>query len=327
MLALLLACGCVMGGCGANGADTTPEGLTRVNLALDFYVNPDHAGIYEALDHGFFRKAELAVDPQVPSDPAAPIKEVATGRVDLAISYEPEVLLAREQGLPVVAVAALVNRPLTSLISLPDAGIASPGDLAGKTVATAGIPYQDAFLAAILRRVGLETGDVSEVDVGLNLLPAVLSGRADAMLGGFLNVEGVDLRLRGKDPVVVPVDRLGVPSYDELVLVANSEDVRSDPQTIRRFLAALERGTRVAAADPDAATRAILDAGQGLEPRLTGAEVRRTLPLLMGPTRNEPFGYMDPRAWRRFERFLANRGLLDSRPPIGELIDNSLLPE
>jgi putative hydroxymethylpyrimidine transport system substrate-binding protein len=323
-LAVLVLTLCV--GCGEKSEDTTPEGLDRVSLALDFYVNPDHAGIYQAIDRGFFADAGLSVDPQVPSDPSAPIKEVATGRADLAISYEPEVLLARDQGLPVTAVAAIVQRPLTSLISLPAAGIATPRDLTGKTIATAGIPYQDAFLKAILERVGLTTDDVTEVDVGLNLLPAVLSGRADAMLGGFLNVEGVDLRLRGKEPRVVPVDQLGVPTYDELVLVANSEDLRSDPDPIRAFLVALERGTRDAAAHPEQATKAILEAGQGLEPKLTAAEVRKTLPLLLPASKREPFGFMDPQAWERFERFMAANDLLESKPPVDEVIDNGLLP-
>ncbi len=136
----------------------------------------------------------------MPSDPSAPIRQVAAGRADLAISYEPEVLLAQDQGLPVIAVAAVVPHPLTSLISLPEAGIAQPADLRGKTIATAGIPYQAAYLDTILEEAGLTPDDVSQKDVGFNLLPAVLSGSADAMLGGFLNVEGVDLAERGEHP-------------------------------------------------------------------------------------------------------------------------------
>ncbi len=171
----------------------------------------------------------------MPSDPSAPIREVAAGRVDLAISYEPEVLLAHDQGLPVKAVGALVDRPLTSLISLPEAGIATVSDLRGKTIATAGIPYQADFLDEILSRRGMSLDDVTQVDVGLNLLPAVLSGRADAMLGGFRNIEGVDLAERGRDPRVVPVDRIGIPTYDELVLVASSDRIADDPEPIRRL--------------------------------------------------------------------------------------------
>jgi putative hydroxymethylpyrimidine transport system substrate-binding protein len=188
-----------------------------------------------------------------------------------------------------------VPRPLTSLISLPEAGIAAPADLAGKTIATAGIPYQADFLDAILSREGLSLEDVTQVDVGLGLLPAVLSGRADAMLGGFRNIEGVDLAERDRDPRVVPVDELGIPTYDELVLVAGSDRVADDPEPLRLFVAALERGTRAAVDDPEAATQAVLDAGEGLDPDLTQAEIDATLPLLLPERSSQPFGYMDGR--------------------------------
>jgi putative hydroxymethylpyrimidine transport system substrate-binding protein len=295
-------------------------------VALDFYVNPDHAGLFTALERGYFEQAGLAVEARVPSDPSAPIRQVAAGRVDLAISYEPEVLLARDQGLPVTAIAALVPRPLTSLISLPEAGIAEPADLAGKTIATAGIPYQADFLDAILSREGLSLEDVTQVDVGLGLLPAVLSGRADAMLGGFRNIEGVDLAERDRDPRVVPVDELGIPTYDELVLVAGSDRVADDPEPLRLFVAALERGTRAAVDDPEAATQAVLDAGEGLDPDLTRAEIDATLPLLLPERSSQPFGYMDGREWESFAGFFADRGLIGTRPEASDLLTNELLP-
>jgi putative hydroxymethylpyrimidine transport system substrate-binding protein len=312
-------------GCG--GGDRAGGSGEPFSVALDFYVNPDHVGIFTALDRGYFTDAGLDVSPRVPSDPSAPIRQVAAGRVDLAVSYEPEVVLARDQGLPVTAVAALVPRPLTALISLPSAGISRPADLAGKTIATAGIPYQADFLAQILSRGGLSLDDVTQVDVGLGLLPALLSGRADAMLGGFLNVEGVDLAERGRDPRVVAVDRLGIPIYDELVLVAGSDRVASDPEPIRDFIAALERGTRAAVDDPAGAAEAVLDAGEGLDPKLTRAEVERTLPLLVPRGDSRPYGYMDPDEWERFAAFFADRGLIESAPPAQDLLTNELLPE
>jgi putative hydroxymethylpyrimidine transport system substrate-binding protein len=325
-IAAVALAGAVLAGCGekdeaASGGTTEP-----FTLALDFYVNPDHAGIYTALERGYFEQAGLDVQPEVPSDPSAPIKQVAIGRADLAISYEPEVVLARDQDLPVVAVAALVPSPLTSLISLPEARIRDVSDLRGKTVATAGIPYQADFLETMLDEAGVPPDDVEQVDVGLNLLPAVLSGRADAILGGFLNVEGVDLEERGKDPLVTPVDELGVPTYDELVLVANEDDVANDPEKIRLFIAALERGTRDAVDDPAAATDAVLAAGDGLDPKLTRAEVDATLPLLLPDTGNRPYGFMDAEEWEAFAGFFADRGLIERRPSADELLTNDLLP-
>jgi len=318
----LLAAAVAITACGNGDEGGGSEPFT---VTLDFYVNPDHAGIYTALDRGYFADAGLDVEPQVPSDPAAPIKQVAAGRTDLAISYEPEVILARDQGLDVVAVAALVNGPLTSLISLPAAGIGSPSDLAGKTVVTAGIPYQAAYLDTILRRAGVDPDSVDQVDVGFNLMPPVISGRADAMFGGFLNVEGVDLAERGLDPRVVPVDRLGVPTYDELVLVADRERVESDPEPIREFLAALERGTYAAARDPQAATDAVVAAGNGLDPKLTRAEVDKTLPRLLPPG-DMPYGWMDPRRWQRFADYLHDAGQIESRPDAADLLTDDLLP-
>ena len=138
-------------------------------------------------------------------------------------------MLAREQGLDVVAVGAVVDPPLTSMIWLGKSGIKGIGDLRGKTIATAGIPYQDAYLKTILARANLSPSDVKTVNVGFGLLPALVGGSAQAMLGGFSNVEGVDLRERGEKPVVTPVDQLGVPSYDELVLVAQARAPRRRP--------------------------------------------------------------------------------------------------
>ena len=317
-----------LAGCGEKeegGRDGAAAQSEEFTVALDFYVNPDHAGIFTALERGDFEEAGLDVKTRVPSDPSAPIRQVAAGQADLAISYEPEVLLALDQGLPVKAVGALVSQPLTSLISLPDGGIAKPADLAGKRIATAGIPYQTAFLEAILDREGLSPADIEQVDVGLGLLPAVLSGEADAMLGGFLNVEGVDLELRGENPKVVPVDELGIPTYDELVLVANTDRIEEDPEAIRLFIAALERGTDAAADDPQAATDAVLAAGDGLEPKLTEAEVKETLPLLVGED-GERFGLMDTAEWKRFIAFMADEGQIARRPSTDEVLTNELLP-
>lgn len=315
----------VLAACGEKSEETGGE-RESFTLTLDFYPNPDHAGIYMAEKLGYFEEAGLDVEIQTPSDPAAPVKQVAAGRSDLAISYEPEVALAREQGLDVVAVAALVNRPLTSMIWLGKSGIKGVGDLKGKTIATAGIPYQDKFLETILARVDLTPDDVKSVNVGFGLLPALAGGSAQAMLGGFQNVEGVDLRERGLAPVVTPVDQLGVPTYNELVLVARRESLEADPDRFRLFLAALERGTAAAVEQPGAATTAITEANPDLEPKLAAAEVKATLPLLGARTPGQLYGYMDPKEWAAFAAWMRDNGLIESLPEASELLDNGYLP-
>ena len=319
---LIGVAGCGGGDDATTGSPSNPQPFT---LDLDWYVNPDHAGIYSAIDQGYFKQVGLDVQPQVPSDPSAPIKEVAAGRADLAVSYEPEVLLAADKGLDVEAVAAVVAEPLTSLISLPRGGIASAGDLSGKTVGTAGIPYQSDYLRTIEEAAGLPSSSVREVNVGLNLLPALIGGKVDAILGGFRNIEGVDLQQRDLGPRIVPLDQLGVPTYDELVLVARSSTVDEHPGAIRAFISALARGTAYAIGHPQEAANAVLQAGKGLDPTQTRAEVDATLPLLAGQ-QGRPYGYLDPAQWQAYAAWMAQHGLISSAPSTDDVVTNELLP-
>ena len=299
-----------------------PEKLT---LDLDFYPNPDHAGIYMAQEEGLFKEAGLEVAINSPTDPSAPLKDVAAGKADLAITYEPEVMLAHEQGLDVVAVGALVNQPLTSLIWTRKSGIKGPADLKGKTVSFAGIPYQEAFLKTILRRAKVPASTVKPVNVGFGLIPSLVNGSAQAMLGGYSNVEGVDLRERGLAPTIIPVDQLGVPTYDELVLVARRSTLDEKGERIRLFMNALRRGTEAAVANPKAASEAILAANTSLEPKLTEAEITATLPLLSARTKGQPYGYMDPKGWEAFGAWMSNEGLIETPPKASEVLSNSYL--
>jgi putative hydroxymethylpyrimidine transport system substrate-binding protein len=319
--------------CGEKPEESDGE-RESVSLTLDFYPNPDHAGIYMAQKLGYFEEAGLDVSITAPAETAAPIKQAATGESDLAITYEPEVALAREGGLDVVAIAAIVDRPLTSMIWLRKSGVKSVAGLKGKTVATAGIPYQDAFLKTILARASLTPSDVKTVNVGFGLLPALVGGSAAAMLGGYSNVEGVDLRERGKGPVITPVDRLGVPTYDELVLVTSRKKLEAEPEKLRLFIAALERGTRAAIERPNEATEAVLEANDALDPKLTKAEVEATLPLLTQPAPpggssgsegSNPYGYMDPDEWSRFLAWMRDNELISKRLRPADVLNNDYL--
>lgn len=319
---VILAVG--LAACGSKSNDAKGE-AEKLTLDLDFYPNPDHAGIYMAQEEGFFKDAGLEVAINSPSDPSAPLKDVASGRADLAITYEPELMLAREQGLDVVAVSALVNRPLTSLMWLKKGDVKGVADLKGKTVSYAGIPYQEAFMRTILKRAKVPISTVKLVNVGFGLIPSLVSGSAQAMLGGYSNVEGVDLQQRGKEPVITPVDQLGVPTYDELVIVARRSTLEEEGERIRLFVNSLRRGTEAAAADPKAATEAVLAANSSLEPKLVEAEVKATLPLLSARTPGKPYGWMNPEEWEAFAGWMRDEGLIEAQPKASELLTNAYL--
>jgi putative hydroxymethylpyrimidine transport system substrate-binding protein len=315
----------VASGCGEKEDVLAPEGSKRVELMLDYFPNADHAPIYAAQAAGHFGEAGIDVEIRQPPDPAAPLKQLAAGRVDLAISYEPEVLRARDQGLNVVSVGALVQRPLTSIISLPRAGVREPADLEGKTVGTAGIDYQSAYLRTILLEAGVTPSTVKERNVGFGLTPALLTGKVDATLGAFWNYEGVDLKRRGRKPRIIRVDDVGVPTYNELVLVANADALERDGGTIRAFIGALSRGVRDLREDPDEAIDGLLDANRDLDPELQRAALDATLPLF-SPPEGKPFAWQDPEQWDAFAAWMKENRLLDGPADPRGAFTNELLP-
>jgi putative hydroxymethylpyrimidine transport system substrate-binding protein len=327
-LLVALACAAALvaaAGCGEKEDVLGPSGSRHVELMLDYFPNADHAGIYAAQAGGDFKEAGLDVEIRQPPDPAAPIKQVAAGRVDLAISYEPEVLRARDQGLSVVSVAALVQEPLTSIISLPKAKISKPADLKGKTVGTAGIDYQDAYLRAILSEAGVPEGSVKVRNVGFGFSPALITGKVDAALGAFWNYEGQELRLRGKRPRIIRIEKAGVPTYNELVLVANESALERDGDKIRAFIGAVSRGTRDLRRDPERGIDGLLEANPDLDPQLQRASVKVTLPLFF-PPEGKPFGWQDPTQWDEFSAWMKDNDLLENAPDPASSFSNDLLP-
>jgi len=308
-----LLCLLALAGCGSKQDALSAPSAKRFAVMLDFFPNADHAALYTAISHGDFRAVGLDVQPTAPADPAEPLKLLAAGRVDMAISYEPELLLARDQGLKLVSVGALVQRPLTSIIALPGHHVAQVSDLAGKRVGTAGIAYQTAELHTALAHAGVKASTVKEANVGFNLIPAMLSGQVDATLGGFWNYEAIQLRLAHKHPIVIPIDRAGVPTYNELVLVVREDEAHKRGQDLRAFLQALTQGEREVRADPAAASGALTRANPSLEPKLQLESIKQTLSVAQ-PAGDKPFGWQQPAAWAAFGSWMYSHGLLKHDP-------------
>jgi len=300
--------------CGSKQDTLTASGAKPFPVVLDFFPNADHAALYAAIAHGDFRAVGLDVQPKTPADPSEPLKLLAAGRAQIAISYEPELLLARDEGLKLVSIGALVQRPLTSIIALPAGHVKSAADLAGKTVGTAGIPYQAAELKTALQTAHLDPASVREVNVGFNLVPAMLSGKVAATLGGFWNYEAIQLEQMHKRPVTIPVDRAGVPTYDELVLVVRQDEARKSGQDLRAFMQALTRGEREVRADPTAAAALVVKANPSLQQKLQLASIQQTLPATIPAEGGKPYGWQSPPAWASFGNWMFSHALLKHDP-------------
>jgi putative hydroxymethylpyrimidine transport system substrate-binding protein len=317
----------VLAACGEKSETITASAKSKqsLTLMLDWFPNADHVGIYQALAEGDFSRAGLDLHVQVPSNPASPLQLVAAGKADVAVSYEPELLLARNQNLPLVSIGAIVQQPLTSIVSLGNKRINSPKDLRGKTVGDAGIPYQHAYLETILAHAHVPASSVKEVNVGSNLVPALLSGRVDAALGAYWNYEAIQLAQLHKHPHVIRMNQVGVPDYDELVLVARASTLENHPDLMRRFVQALARGYESARRNPQAAVANLVRANSGLDPKLELASVRATLPAFFPSQPGKPWGWQDPARWTAYGQWMLSHHLISNPNAVADASTNELL--
>ncbi len=308
-----------------SGASSAPANLV---VELDWVPNPDHVGLYYAQDKGYFSDEALTVEFRAPSNAADPIKLVGLGEVDLAITYEPEMFYGQQNELPVMAVATVVPVPLNSMIFNPDESVSDLSALAGGSVGVTGIPSDDAFYVTALKTAELSESDVTKVNVGFNLVPSLLSHKVDAILGGYRNVEAIQIEQEaGKKPTVFSAEQLGVPTYAELVVVANAERITSDPayaDAVRRFVASLVKGTDGAIADPTGSTEVMKSVTQ-YDPTFLDESVPYTLEL-MTPVVGTKTGCIDAAAWQSYGDWMLANDLITSTPDASAIATDEFMP-
>jgi len=344
----LLAVGVLIAGCGKGGSDRSgqtepasnaeskavtasdpsgdpappkcPSHSESMGVTLDGEPGAENVGFLIAEERGYFADAGLSVGVAGPWTPKRPIRYVATGVDTIGVTQQPQLVLAREEGVPVVSIGSVIRQPTAALIWLPGSGIRDLADLKGKTVAIPGVPFQEDFLAAVLARAGLTVEEVKVKPVNYKAVAALRHGRADAILGSW-NIEGKALEEQGADPVIKRVQSLGVPRYEELVVIAREECARKHPGMMRRFMAAVARGTEAARKDRTAAVDRIAeyrDFDREFSEKTLRAQLEVTLPLLATGAR------MDPARAKLLTAWMHKEAIIDREPPVGELSTNPL---
>lgn len=284
----------------------------RLTVMLDWFVNPDHGPIVLAQELGYFAQAGLEVETVSPADPNAPPRMAAAGRVDLAISYQPQLHLSRHEGLPLVRVGTLISTPLSCLVVLEDGPIGTLADLKGRKVGFAVAGVQEVMLDAMLAHAGLAPGEVEQVNIGWSISPALISGQVDGVIGAFRNFELNHLAMEGQPGRCFNPEDEGVPAYDELIYVANPDMV--DRDAIARFLAATERAAGFILNHPDRAWAIFAAAAPELDTELNRRAWADTWPRFA----TRPAA-LDAGRYARFEAFLAEAGATPGNLGVSEL--------
>ncbi len=282
----------------------------KLTLLLDWFINPDHGPLIIAREKGFFAAQGLEVEMIEPADPSAPPKLVAAGQADLAVSYQPQLHVQIAEGLPLTRIATLVATPLNSLVVLKDGDIQSIADLKGKKVGFSVGGFEDVLLGTMLQKYGLNLDDVELVNVNFSLSPSLISGQVDAVIGAFRNFELNQMDIVQRPGRAFFVEEEGVPTYDELIVVAKS-GTENNP-AYRKFVDALEAATSYMINHPQESWDVFKGTDSKLDDELNKRAWADTLPrFALRP------GALDRARYEGFAAFLMKAGMIESVPALG----------
>ena len=284
----------------------------KFTLILDWFVNPDHGPIIIAQEKGYFADVDLDVEIIAPADPSDPPKMVAAGKADLAVSYQPQLYMQVAEGLPLSRVGTLVATPLNCLLVLQDGPIKSIADLKGGKVGFSVAGVDEAVLGQMLKHNGLSMDDITMVNVNWSLSPSLMSKQVDAVIGAFRNFELNQMAIEGHDGHCFYPEQEGLPAYDELIYVANPEQM--DVDKIKRFLAATEKAVQFMVNEPEASWTLFSSTSLELQDALNAKAWVDTLPrFALTPSA------LDHGRYKRFGAFLHEAGLIEEVLPVSAL--------
>jgi putative hydroxymethylpyrimidine transport system substrate-binding protein len=281
----------------------------KLTVLLDWFVNPDHAPLVVAKEGGFFDRAGLDVELVAPSDPSAPPRLVAAGKADIAVTYQPDLMLNVQEGLMLSRIGTLVETPLNCLIVLDSGPIKTLADLKGRKIGYSVASLQSAYINEYLKSAGLTEKDVTLVNVNFNLVTALMAGQVDAVIDGYRNVELIQLNLEGHPARAFYPEENGVPIYDELIYVTRN-DLRDDPR-MGKFVHAVELATVWLTNHPDEALALFLKAHKDLGDDLNKKMFAQTIARFA----KRPAA-LDRGRYQRFAEFLKEKGIIDTVPDV-----------
>ena len=275
----------------------------KITVGLDWFINPDHAPLIIAEQRGYFKEQGLDVEMIEPADPNDPPKLVAAGKLDLAISYQPQLHIQVDQGLPVVRVGTLVSVPLNSLVVLENGPIKSISDLKGKKIGFSVGGFEEALLSGMLEKYNIKMTDVDLVNINFSLSPSLIAKKVDAVIGAFRNFELNQMDIVNHPGKAFYPEEHGVPSYEELIYISNTKN-RNNP-VFDKFFKAIQKATLTIINDPKTTWKDFSTYRKGLDDELNKRAFKDTLSRFA----LRPQAY-DLKTYEVFANFLKEKGII-----------------
>ncbi|MEX3011716.1 ABC transporter substrate-binding protein [Hoeflea sp. TYP-13] len=298
----------------AHSALAADEGLKKVAIGIDWFVNPNHAPLVVALEKGFFADAGLDVTLVPPENTMDNVTMVLDGRVAIGMSDQPRTQIEVAGGSPLVIVGTLIPVPLNIVLAVQGGPVKTISDLRGKRIGYADSEKTESDLLKIsLAAHDIPVSDVTLVDVEFAMVPALLEGKVDVLTDAYRNFEPFQVELAGKTPLVLDIEKGAMPTYSELVYIVNRDIV--DPDVVEKFLVAVERGVKALVEDPDASWELFVKYDSKLDNELNRKSWDATVPLFT----TQP-ALLDKEQYARFATFLVANDMVGSIPAVQDYL-------
>ncbi|MCY6383375.1 ABC transporter substrate-binding protein [Hoeflea prorocentri] len=290
------------------------QGLKKVAIGVDWFINPNHGPLVVALERGYFKEAGLDVSIVTPEKTTDNVTMVLDGRVAIGMSDQPRTQIEIANGSTLSVVGTLIPVPLNAVLTIEGGPIKTVEDIRGKRVGFADSEKTERDLLMIaLAAQGINGQDITLVDVEFDMVSALLDGKVDALTDVYRNFEPIRLQLAGATPKVFDVEAGTMPIYSELVYIANNTLI--EPDVVDKFLVAVERGVKAIVDDPDAGWETFIKYDPKLDTELNRLSWEATVPLYS--TRPAT---VDEAAFARFATFLVANQLVARMPALNTYI-------
>jgi putative hydroxymethylpyrimidine transport system substrate-binding protein len=285
----------------------------KLIVLLDWFANPDHAPLFVAEQQGYFKQAGLDVVLLGPADPADPPKLVAAGKADIAITYQPEFIEQIDQGLPLIQIGTLIDKPLSCLVVLQSSAIHTIQDLKGKRIGYSGAGVASVILKTMLEKNAVSLNETEQINVHYDLTQALLAKKVDAVTGMMRTYEIIQLNLIHQPARIFLPEKNGVPAYNELIFVTHKK-TSHDPR-VAKFLIAVQQGVIYLKQHPEESWTQFAKLHPELNDSLNHQAWQATLPYFaVHPAAS------NLKQWIEFAEFMKKNGLIKRVRPINEYV-------
>lgn len=323
--AVMLLAGCSTNNNNSASGSANGDDLRELTVVLDWYPNALHAFLYQAEQAGYFAEEGLTVKLQSPAGTNDAISMIAAGQADIGLYYQQDVIQSRaDQNIPVKSIGAVVQSPLNIVLSLKEKNITEPKDLVGKTIGYAGTELSEALIHSIMKNSGASADDVEMIDVGFELMASMTTGQVDATIGCLVNHEVPQMEKEGFEVNYFFPDDFGVPQYYEGVFLANDNMIENEPEVLKGFLRACEKGFEDFKNSPTEVLNVLLEnqdeANFPLDPDVEKQSVETLLPLM--ETESAKFLSQTEECWQENIDWLYEEGIISEKPDVSDVMVN-----